>query len=184
MNTSIRFSIVAISLVTLAGCASITGESSQSLSVETRSAETEVKGAGCSLTNSKGRWFVSTPGSVVVGKAYDDLIVECSKQGFEAGRATLVSKANAGLFGNIIFGGGVGAIIDHQRGSAYDYPPSVTVSLTASNTTATGSQSSPESQMKSQAGSLDTSAALEKCKELGFSVGTREFGNCVVRLTK
>lgn len=26
------------------------------------------------------------------------------------------------MYGNIIFGGGVGAIIDHNRGTAYNYP--------------------------------------------------------------
>ena len=36
------------------------------------------------------------------------------------GRA--ISRANAGLAGNIIFGGGIGAIIDHNKGSAYTYP--------------------------------------------------------------
>ena len=36
------------------------------------------------------------------------------------GRA--ISRANAGLAGNIIFGGGIGAIIDHSKGTAYTYP--------------------------------------------------------------
>ena len=36
------------------------------------------------------------------------------------GRA--ISRANAGLAGNIIFGGGIGAIIDHNKGTAYTYP--------------------------------------------------------------
>ena len=26
------------------------------------------------------------------------------------------------MFGNIIFGGGIGAIIDHNKGTAYTYP--------------------------------------------------------------
>lgn len=36
------------------------------------------------------------------------------------GRA--ISRANARLAGNIIFGGGIGAIIDHNKGTAYTYP--------------------------------------------------------------
>ena len=35
---------------------------------------------------------------------------------------TTISRANAGLAGNIIFGGGIGAIIDHNKGTAYTYP--------------------------------------------------------------
>ncbi len=29
---------------------------------------------------------------------------------------------NAGMFGNILIGGGIGAFIDHNRGTAYTYP--------------------------------------------------------------
>ena len=32
------------------------------------------------------------------------------------------SRVGVGIFGNIIFGGGVGAIIDHAKGSAYNDP--------------------------------------------------------------
>jgi hypothetical protein len=38
-----------------------------------------------------------------------------------------ISRANAGLAGNIIFGGGIGAIIDHNKGTAYTYPQWVRV---------------------------------------------------------
>lgn len=31
------------------------------------------------------------------------------------------------MFGNIIFGGGIGAIIDHNNGSAYEYPATIKV---------------------------------------------------------
>ena len=31
------------------------------------------------------------------------------------------------MFGNIIFGGGIGAIIDHNNGSAYVYPNTLKV---------------------------------------------------------
>jgi hypothetical protein len=36
--------------------------------------------------------------------------------------ARAISRANAGLAGNILFGGGIGAIIDHNKGTAYTYP--------------------------------------------------------------
>lgn len=31
------------------------------------------------------------------------------------------------MFGNIIFGGGIGAVIDHNTGSAYEYPTLIQV---------------------------------------------------------
>mgnify|MGYP001331201146 CR=1 FL=1 len=40
---------------------------------------------------------------------------------------TAISRASAGMFGNLVFGGGIGAIIDHNRGTAYNYPEWVQV---------------------------------------------------------
>ncbi len=33
------------------------------------------------------------------------------------------------MFGNIIFGGGIGAIIDHNKGTGYDYPNQLPVKM-------------------------------------------------------
>jgi hypothetical protein len=33
------------------------------------------------------------------------------------------------MWGNIIFGGGVGAIIDHNKGTGYDYPDQLPVKM-------------------------------------------------------
>lgn len=35
------------------------------------------------------------------------------------------------MFGNIIFGGGIGAIVDHNNGSAYEYPTFIQVLMGA-----------------------------------------------------
>jgi hypothetical protein len=33
------------------------------------------------------------------------------------------------MFGNIIFGGGIGAIIDHSKGTGYNYPDNLPVKM-------------------------------------------------------
>jgi hypothetical protein len=33
------------------------------------------------------------------------------------------------MYGNIIFGGGIGAIIDHNKGTGYDYPNRLPVKM-------------------------------------------------------
>ena len=38
-----------------------------------------------------------------------------------------VSRAAGGMWGNIIFGGGIGAIIDHNKGNGYNYPEQLPV---------------------------------------------------------
>jgi hypothetical protein len=89
----------------------------------------EVKGATCEMSNSKGKWFISTPGSTVINRSNDNLNVTCQKDGLEPGRAAVVSATKGSMFGNILFGGGIGAIIDHNNGSAYEYPNFVQVMM-------------------------------------------------------
>ena len=125
--------ISAICLATLTlttGCASITGTTLQNFSIQTVDKDAkEVKGAACELTNSKGKWFLSTPGSTTINRSNDNLTVVCQKDGTEPGRASVVSATKGSMFGNIIFGGGIGAIVDHNNGSAYEYPAFVQVMM-------------------------------------------------------
>ena len=119
--------MVAVGLL-LSGCASVTGSPNQNVSVQAREQSgTEVKGANCELTNNKGKWFVTTPGSVGIHRSNDDLQVLCTKEGIEPGRAAVVSETKGSMFGNIILGGAIGAIIDHTNGSAYEYPAFIQV---------------------------------------------------------
>jgi hypothetical protein len=123
INKSHRAVFLAIASFAFAGCASITGQNGQSMSFKTRTAEgPEVVGAACEVTNNKGKWFVTTPGSVQVTRSNDDMQILCGKAGYEPGRASVVSDTKAAMFGNILFGGGIGAIVDHKTGAAYEYP--------------------------------------------------------------
>ena len=119
---------VAFVVALSSGCASITGTNSQSVSVQTREQSgKEVIAASCELTNNKGKWFVTTPGSLTIQRSNDDMQVLCNKPGSEPGRASVVSATKGSMFGNIIFGGGIGAVIDHNTGAAYEYPNFVQV---------------------------------------------------------
>ena len=125
MNALSKFvaGFLAPAVLFAAGCASITGGSSQNISLQTRdTAGKEVTGANCELTNSKGRWLVTTPGTTTITRSNDDMQVLCNKAGEQPGRAEVVSITKAAMFGNIILGGGVGAIVDHSSGAAYEYP--------------------------------------------------------------
>ena len=110
------------------GCATITGNEAQSVMVTTRAdGGTAVEQADCKLTNDKGSWTVKTPGAVSVNRSAEDLQLECAKEGQPKGLAKAISRAHGGMFGNILFGGGIGAIIDHNKGTGYDYPDIVDV---------------------------------------------------------
>ena len=111
----------------LTGCASIVSGSNQVISVDARYKGQQVTGANCQLNNGKGTFFVTTPGTVTVHRAYDDLAVKCEKDGLPAGVTAVKSSTKPMAFGNIIFGGVIGAAIDAGSGAAYDYPTLITV---------------------------------------------------------
>lgn len=112
----------------LVGCATITKDANQAVKVETYSKNnTMVEGATCTAKNERGEWTAKTPGALMVHRSGQNLLVNCSKEGEESGIATVISRANGGMFGNILFGGGIGAIIDHNKGTAYSYPDWVRV---------------------------------------------------------
>ena len=122
----LAFSITLISL--LSACASVTGTSNQSVSVQARASNgKEVKEAACDLINKRGTWFITTPGTVQIHRSNDDLQVTCRKDGFDNGRASVVSDTKGSMFGNILLGGGIGAVVDHNNGSAYEYPSFIQV---------------------------------------------------------
>ncbi len=105
----------------LTGCASITESKNQSMSVSTG----DVTGAMCTLSNSKGSYYVnSTPGSVMVRNACDQLTVTCKKDGYVAANpaAGSVQDESKGMaWGNIIFGGIIGIAVDRQTGAGCTY---------------------------------------------------------------
>lgn len=107
----------------LPGCATITKDANQSVQIETYTKENQpVAGVKCIAQNDRGQWDTVAPGPVSVRRSSENLLVNCEKDGVSAGKGTVISRVNGGMFGNIIFGGGVGAIIDHNKGTAYTYP--------------------------------------------------------------
>ena len=127
--------VAAAVLLTLSGCATITSSEMQKVALNTKNDTGQpVEKANCTLTNDKGAWTAESPGFVNVHRSADDLIVQCRKEGYTDGTLRAISRAAGGMFGNIIFGGGVGAIIDHAKGTGYNYPDDLPVVMGASTT--------------------------------------------------
>ena len=114
----------ALALSVLAtGCASIVNESNQPIKVETLKADgAEVKGAECRLSNDYGTVNLKSGEQGLVHRSSKDLDIVCVDPANPDAKARAISRANGGMFGNILFGGGIGAIIDHNKGTAYTYP--------------------------------------------------------------
>lgn len=112
------------------GCATITSSEDQPVTVTTKLSDgTSVENAKCSLKNDKGSWEIKPPGVVNVRRSAEDLMVECKKEGVADGFLRAISRAAGGMWGNIIFGGGIGALIDHNKGTGYNYPNDLPVKM-------------------------------------------------------
>lgn len=135
-------SLVLLSSVLATGCSTLTGEGTgQNLSIMTFTPDNkDLTGASCELKNDEGSWTAVTPATVMIRRSNKDLLVKCTKEGMMDARANVVSKTKANMWGNIIFGGGVGAIIDHNNGSAYQYPPVLRLIMGQDNTIQEGSR--------------------------------------------
>lgn len=128
MSLSTSF-LTATFLVLVGGCASITQSETQRVSVTASHEGKALKDADCALTNDRGTWTVKAPAQVDVRKSGENLSVVCKKEGFVDGLLTAASRAAGSMFGNIIFGGGIGALIDHNKGTGYDYPDVMPVQM-------------------------------------------------------
>lgn len=112
------------------GCATITSNEMQTVSLSAKVANGQpVDKVECSLKNDKGSWQATSPGLVAVHRSAEDLMVECKKEGMPDGFLRAISRAAGGMFGNIIFGGGIGALIDHSKGTGYDYPNDLPIKM-------------------------------------------------------
>ncbi len=117
-------------IVVMTGCASITGSEMQQLSLTTKGEDSNtIDGVKCTLQNDKGTWEATSPGFVNIHRSAEDLTVQCKKDGQKDGLLKAVSRAAGSMFGNIVFGGGIGAIIDHNKGNGYNYPDRLPVEM-------------------------------------------------------
>ena len=115
-------------ILILSGCSTITQDGGQFLSL-TASHNGKPVEAECKLDNDKGQWTAKAPSNVQVRKSGEDLNVTCKKDGMPDGLLKAISRAAGSMYGNIIFGGGIGAIIDHNTGTGYDYPSRLPVKM-------------------------------------------------------
>lgn len=130
MKLMLKIGTAAI-LLSLVGCASITGGKNQPVSIRsTCGSGIQVSGATCKVSNDKGEWHVaSTPGSVVIQKAYGDVAVDCEKPSLGRGTNVFSSAASPGVYGNILVGGIIGYAIDAGSGAGFDYPQLMSVEI-------------------------------------------------------
>jgi hypothetical protein len=121
ISFSVLTCIAIVSLTT--GCASIVNDTTHSMKIETKtSTGTFITGSDCKISNDYGAISAKSGETVQVRRSSKDLDITCIDTANSNAVGRAISRANAGFAGNILFGGGIGAIIDHNKGTAYTYP--------------------------------------------------------------
>lgn len=113
-------------LLSLSSCSTIIEGRSQQVLVNTNPSEAECKfiREGMPIAT-----ITSTPGSAYIEKTKHDMIIECTKDGYQ--KATYINHSGAAgaTFGNIVAGGLIGWGVDSATGSdnKYDSPVNITM---------------------------------------------------------
>ncbi|MFL5238107.1 MAG: hypothetical protein ACJ8EL_10980 [Rhizomicrobium sp.] len=111
----------------VSGCATIVEGTTQSVSVNTA----PVIGAQCTLINSQGTWYITSPGNAVVHRTKTDLDVTCQKEGYQPGHVVAISHFAKTTAANVILGGAAGVAVDMASGANFYYDTPIFVPLGA-----------------------------------------------------
>ncbi len=118
-----RLSTALVASVLATGCASIVNDTTHPMRVEAKSTDGQlVSDLECQISNDYGVVTIKSGSTSPVRRSSKDLDIVCKFPGGVDASGRAISRANAGLAGNILIGGGIGAIIDHNKGTAYTYP--------------------------------------------------------------
>jgi len=109
----------------LAGCATLTGDATQKVNIQTVDAEgNAIDGVSCRAANASAEYVGVTPMfDMQVRRSSSALIVECRRHGLPLTRGVIVSRAvNMQPLQLLLPGGTSMMAIDHLSGYIYSYP--------------------------------------------------------------
>ena len=120
----IAWFVVLVGLLFSAGCASIVSETGS-----TTYFQTKPENARCELHGQDFVRVVNTPDSITLPSEASPITVACTAEGYRNTVEMVEGKYDGWIWGNILFGGVVGAVIDGSRGAGKKFPPQVLVVL-------------------------------------------------------
>jgi hypothetical protein len=120
--------VAAASLVAMTGgCATVTGEATQPITIQTVDAQGRiVDGMGCTVVNGSAHYTGDTPMfNLKVRRSSTPLVIECRREGYPLARAVVVPRADNLLSSGaqlLLPGGTSMLLVDHLSGYMYSYP--------------------------------------------------------------
>lgn len=127
MNRIHQTACVAACVLLLSSCATIVGGKYQQVSVDTKAGDQSSIAAQCTLSNDRGTVSVTTPGTARVRRSDGALDVTCQKDGSQIAQQTYHASTRGMVWGNLLFGGLIGVVVDFTNGAARHYPDHLSV---------------------------------------------------------
>jgi hypothetical protein len=122
----LRLWMSVVGFMMLSGCASFLHGDVQHVQV-TAKCNDRVVPAACVAQNAKGVWHFQAPSTIEVRKDMTSLQIACKSLFFPEITATVPSRLNLSMAGNLLVGGLVGAGVDIYRGAGFAYNPDVRI---------------------------------------------------------
>jgi len=128
-----RYAMICVLLLPLAGCATILTGTSEKIDVATIPA-----GGKCVLSRQSQTIVIvePTPGAATVQRDKHDILVTCELPGYQMATQYVHSGVEASTFANVLLGGAIGMGIDGATGADDEYPGTVSLTMTAASPTA------------------------------------------------
>ncbi|MBS0273569.1 MAG: energy transducer TonB [Proteobacteria bacterium] len=167
--------------VSLSGCASVIKGSSQAIAIATP----PTTGANCVLTSKEGSWPVVTPGVVKVERSKEDIVIHCTKAGWQDATQTIPSNFEGWTVGNLLIGGVIGVGIDAATGAINEYPHAYNVAMipAAGNAAAAAEAAGPSQRAQIASNGpprIDTSGVNQQPNYPATALPAREAGDVLV----
>mgnify|MGYP001493443580 FL=1 len=119
--------VLLAALVGLTSCSSIVNESHLPINLSF----SDNSGGECALRNKRESYQTQIPASVLVRRSDDPLVYDCTTSDGRKANGSINSKVGQTMAGNIIFGGGIGAVIDANNDMHREYPGSFVIPVVA-----------------------------------------------------
>lgn len=123
----VRKFVLLAALVGLTSCSSIVNESHLPINLSF----SDNSGGECALRNKRESYQTQIPASVLVRRSDDPLVYDCTTSDGRKANGSINSKVGQTMAGNIIFGGGIGAVIDANNDMHREYPGSFVIPVVA-----------------------------------------------------
>jgi hypothetical protein len=121
----LRTTLLALTTLMAGGCATVSGNATHPISIQTVDAEGRaIEGMSCRVNNESAQYVGDSPMfDLKVRRSSMPLVIECRGDGRPMARAVLVPRADAAVAAQILLPGGSSfMVIDHLTGFMYAYP--------------------------------------------------------------